>query len=209
MNALQPREIARDARRKAILDIARDAFLADGFAATSMSAIAVKLGGSKGTLYNYFRSKEELFAAIMAEECEGQSMALTALGDGGSLETVLQRLGEGFLRFITRARSVAIYRLVAGECQRFPQLGVMFWENGPSLTLRAVTAYLAEQMQAGILRDDDPERAATQLLGLFKAQVHQAVLWNVRAPLTDAELTAHIQAAVQTFLHGYSKAEPT
>ena len=52
-----PRTLARDARRQAILDIARESFVTDGFAATSMSAIAVRLGGSKGTLYNYFRSK--------------------------------------------------------------------------------------------------------------------------------------------------------
>ncbi len=60
-----------DAKRRAIIDVARAAFLAEGYAATSMSEIAAKLGGSKGTLYNYFRSKEELFEAFMAETCQG------------------------------------------------------------------------------------------------------------------------------------------
>ena len=53
----------RDARRELILDVAQDVFLEEGFAAASMSTIAARLGGSKGTLYNYFRSKDELFAA--------------------------------------------------------------------------------------------------------------------------------------------------
>jgi TetR/AcrR family transcriptional repressor of mexJK operon len=53
----------RDKRREAILDVARSVFSEEGYAATSMSSIAARLGGSKGTLYNYFKSKEELFGA--------------------------------------------------------------------------------------------------------------------------------------------------
>ena len=48
------REERRDERRDGILDVGRDCFLVDGYAATSMSSIAARLGGSKGTLYNYF-----------------------------------------------------------------------------------------------------------------------------------------------------------
>ena len=59
----------RDQRREAILEVARAVFTEEGFAAASMSSIAARLGGSKGTLYNYFKSKEELFAAYVREEC--------------------------------------------------------------------------------------------------------------------------------------------
>ena len=52
-------------RRSAIMDCAEDIFLEEGFQAASMSAIAARLGGSKGTLYNYFESKEELYAAVI------------------------------------------------------------------------------------------------------------------------------------------------
>ena len=48
----------RDVRREGILDVARGVFLSEGYATASMSTIAAKLGGSKGTLYNYFKSKE-------------------------------------------------------------------------------------------------------------------------------------------------------
>ena len=54
-------------RRETILEIARDMFFTEGYAAVSMSAIAARLGGSKGTLYNYFASKEELFSAVMTQ----------------------------------------------------------------------------------------------------------------------------------------------
>ena len=47
-----------------------EAFLAEGYAETSMSSVAAKVGGSKATLYNYFKSKEELFAAFMIDTCQ-------------------------------------------------------------------------------------------------------------------------------------------
>ncbi len=60
----------RDEKREAILRIAYQAFLTDGYAATSMSEIARQVGGSKATLYNYFCSKEELFTAVVDEKCQ-------------------------------------------------------------------------------------------------------------------------------------------
>ena len=58
----------KDERRANIMAIAREAFLHDGYAATSMSQIAAKVGGSKATLYNYFASKKDLFFAIIDSE---------------------------------------------------------------------------------------------------------------------------------------------
>ena len=69
----------RDARRGAILDAAEKVFLEEGFAAASMSAIAARVGGSKGTLYNYFKSKEALFEAYVQRHCAWQQEAMFAL----------------------------------------------------------------------------------------------------------------------------------
>ena len=57
-----------DDRRAAMLEIARAAFLREGYAAASMAEIAAKIGGSKATLYSYFPSKKDLFAAVIEEE---------------------------------------------------------------------------------------------------------------------------------------------
>ena len=59
------REARRQSRREAILDVAAQSFLEHGYAGTTMSAIAATLGGSKGTLWSYFASKEVLFAAVI------------------------------------------------------------------------------------------------------------------------------------------------
>ncbi|MBK6413847.1 MAG: helix-turn-helix transcriptional regulator [Sphingopyxis sp.] len=63
--------VKTDARRNAILAAATDIFREVGYARASMAMISARLGGSKGTLYGYFKSKEELFGAAMMEVMEG------------------------------------------------------------------------------------------------------------------------------------------
>ena len=58
-------------RRQAIIDVALQVFREVGFERASMALISRRLGGSKGTLYGYFRSKEELFETTMKVACEG------------------------------------------------------------------------------------------------------------------------------------------
>jgi AcrR family transcriptional regulator len=59
------RQLNKARKREAIVQVATRAFLENGYAATSMSAIADELGGSKATLWAHFSSKEELFAAVI------------------------------------------------------------------------------------------------------------------------------------------------
>src|SRR6476661_6012028 len=61
------------AKRAQIIDGARRVFLAQGFDAASMGAIAREASVSKGTLYVYFKSKEELFETIVEEQCRQQA----------------------------------------------------------------------------------------------------------------------------------------
>ena len=202
------RERARDVRRKAILDIARDTFMAEGYAATSMSGIATKLGGSKGTLYNYFRSKDELFEAMMREECAAEFLAMTSLALEGEIDVVLRSLGGAFVRFILSSKAVGIHRIVAAETGRFPELGRMFYEEGPRRTLTVVSGFLAARMEEARLRRADPQLAAQHLIALLKSGVHQMFLWGIAPPMDDAEVDQHVASAVETFLHGYATPQP-
>src|SRR6201989_2734894 len=96
----------RDQRREAIMEVAREVFVEEGYAAASMSTIAARLGGSKGTLYNYFKSKEELFEAYIRETCGrmgGPVFELPDPSDGADLAEVERTLidfGVRFLQFL-------------------------------------------------------------------------------------------------------------
>src|SRR5277367_7024436 len=83
-----------NAKRHQIVDGARAVFLSQGFDAASMNDIARAAGVSKGTLYVYFRHKEQLFEAIVDQECEGQAEGIFDLDPNDhDVEAVLTRLG--------------------------------------------------------------------------------------------------------------------
>ena len=72
----EPREDS--AKRRQIIEGRARVFLAQGFDAASMGEIARAAGVSKGTLYVYFKSKEELFEAIVEEQCRAQAEQIFA-----------------------------------------------------------------------------------------------------------------------------------
>ena len=198
-----PRAISRDTRRKAILDIARDMFLTSGYAATSMSAVATKLGGSKGTLYNYFASKEELFSAMIAEECEAEFLAMTDFQPTQGVEETLRRFGVRFLRYLLSETALGFHRLLSAETVRFPELGELYYASGPQRTVERLSGYLSERMSVGELRTADPEVMAAFLTGLLKSSLHHRRVWRLDAPLSTRALEAHVAQAVEVFLHGF------
>ncbi len=200
--AYTPRAGSRDDRRQAILRIARDAFMRQGYAATSMSAIAARLGGSKGTLYNYFPSKEELFGAVVADECDAEFLAMTDFQPAESLEASLHRFGVGFLRFALSETALGFQRLLSAEAERFPELGRLFYAAGPERTHARVAELLRRAMDSGVLRRADPQLGASFLIGLLKAGIHQRRLWNVGLESDAAGVEAHVDAAVALFLDG-------
>ena len=198
------RAASRDSRRKAILDIARDTFLDQGFAATSMSQVAARLGGSKGTLYNYFASKEELFSAMLHEECEAEFLEMTEFQPLDGMEETLRRFGVRFLRYLLSDKALRFHRLLSAEAARFPELGRMFYAAGPARTAEWLSAFLKDCMNGGRLRTADSETAAAFLMGLLKSSLHHRRVWNVEAPISPKALEAHVAQAVEVFLHGFA-----
>src|SRR5438093_13509790 len=99
----QARPQEETAKCRQIIDGARAVFLAQGFDAASMGEIARRAGVSKGTLYVYFDSKEELFAVIAHEQCHVQAEQVFSLDHGDhDVEGVLTRLGTNFVKFLCR-----------------------------------------------------------------------------------------------------------
>ena len=199
------REERRDERRDGILDVARDCFLADGYAATSMSSIAARLGGSKGTLYNYFKSKEELFEAVMQRQCGALAETLFDVDhDGDDMRERLQHFAGKFLTLLLTPESLGIHRVVVGETGRFPELGRMFYEMGPKVILTKIAGYLSDLMDQGVLRRADPFVAAQQFKDLTISGVLQPRTWGViTGDMTDAEIENQVNNAVDTFLRAY------
>ncbi len=192
----------RDDRREAILAIALKVFMEEGYAAASMSTIAARVGGSKGTLYNYFRSKAELFVAVIQHQCEIQQSQMNDV-DEEDLRAYLCQLAGRFARLMLTEEVLTIHRIVVAEATRFPEIGQALYEAGPKRGKARLVAYLRQAIAEGRMKPADPERAAEQAMELSLAGMYRRRLWNVGPPPTDAEIDANIEAGVATFMAAY------
>jgi len=190
-------------RRQAILDVAKELFQAQGYAATSMSEIALRLGGSKGTLYNYFRSKEELFAAFMVDMCQAGSNrvfdTIETPTTGNVIETLVD-LGVNFVTFLFLPDTMTIHRLVVAESGRFPELGRIFYETGPKRGTENLTQFFSDLMDSGRLPRQDPAEAARWYKELLLAGIYNLRLWGIITDPTPAEIRTHVEKSVAVFL---------
>jgi len=176
------REQSKAKRRAAIVAIATRSFLRNGYEGTAMSAIAKEMGGSKGTLWSYFASKEELFAAVLDSAAAAlQSFMHTALDTSQDITIVLTRFCETFLERISRPEAIAFQRLVVSQVDRFPAIGRIFYDHAPAINHAMVANFLGKQMAAGVIRADDPNEAARMLLDLCTAGYHDRVFYGVEA----------------------------
>ena len=183
-------------------------FLAQGYAATSMSEIAGRLGGSKGTLYNYFPSKEALFAAFMTDACADPANAVFANLPpiGADLRAALIELGEGLLNFLSREPTLSIHRLVVAEAGRFPELGRVFYETGPRRGEERIAVYLGAAMGAGQLRPGDARDAGRWFRDLILSDIYTRRLWGVADDCGPGAIRAHCARAVEIFLTAFGPA---
>jgi AcrR family transcriptional regulator len=194
----------RDLRRDAILEVARAVFAEEGYADASMSTIAARLGGSKGTLYNYFKSKEELFAAYIRDQCARFAEGLFETDDGApDFASQLSALGERFLSHLLSDWAVRTYQLVVAEARRNPDLAMVFYEAGPMEGLRRLTARLEEARARGAIVADDCGVAAEQFMVLCRGHLHFRYALNLIERPSEAEIKATVEEAVRTFMARY------
>ena len=129
-----------------------------------MQMIAEAAGASKETLYRHFESKEFLFAEIVSRKARLISGPDGAIARGGSPEVVLSALGTSLLlTTVCTGQGAFLFRTVVGEAARSPELGDLFYDRGPGLTVERLTQYLADATKRGELHCDDPAVAARLL----------------------------------------------
>jgi len=200
---IRPR-LDRDARREAILDVAGDVFLEEGFAAASMSAIATRLGGSKGTLYNYYRSKEDLFEAYVCRHCIWlQEELFDFLVEGSEVRAALTAFGVTLLSHVLSDFNLRNFRVITAEAERAQGIGKTFYEAGPLSGVKRLAIYLAGAAREGRLRMEDPLVAAHQFVGLCQNRMFKARMCGVMDEPTPEEIEQEVAAAVHTFMAAF------
>lgn len=191
-------------KRRQIVEGARQMFLSRGFDAASMADIARAAGVSKGTLYVYFKDKDELFAAMVRGECAMQAEGVFNFNhDDHDVEAVLLRHGKTFVTTFANPARMSSMRTVIAVAERMPDLGRKVYESGPAIGVAKVTAYLEAQVEAGVLAIDDCEVAAAQFIESCHATMFKPVLFNFGPPPTPERIDHVVGMAVRMFLAAY------
>jgi TetR/AcrR family transcriptional repressor of mexJK operon len=194
-------------KAESILAAAQRAFLAGGFGAVSMDAIAREAGASKATLYAYFSSKEELFGAVVARESERYAQGFSAGElDPGDVEASLTAIADRFLRLLLAPDVIAINRIIIGEVARFPVLAEIFWQAGPERVRIQLEGFFRRAAEAGTLDIADTRLAAGQFASLVRGEIHLQHLLGLGK--ADAKtLSTASRNAVATFLRAFGKVQ--
>jgi AcrR family transcriptional regulator len=195
--------VKTDEKRQEIVAVARQVFREKGYAAASMAEISARLGGSKGTLYGYFTSKEELFAAVMLEMSQRSADSiLSELEQATDMKAVLPTVMHKLIVVLCSQELVDFRRMVIAEAGR-SQLGKLVYEQGPRRYLQKFADLFAAQMRLGHFRDVDPLRASAHMVSLCMGEPVQLVLEGVIDRPSDEEIATAAQAAADVFLRAY------
>ena len=176
-------------------------FLRDGYAGASVDVIAREAGVSKATLYSHFRSKEDLFGAIICQQCSRFVVeAQTADVMTADPALVLRNLGQSFLENLLTPHMLALYRVVAAEAHRFPALGRTVQESGPGPAKASLAGYFRDLTRQGRLRVKQPEIAADQFFGALLGGIHIRQILAVEKPPSRGMIESWVEYAVSAFL---------
>ncbi len=192
-------------RRQAIIEVAMTVFREVGFERASMDVISRRLGGSKGTLYGYFQSKEELYETAMraAVGAPGDQIMDLLDPERDDLRDVLERFTEAYLDFILGKEVLALTRTaVSGGASS--SLGPHLYEQGPARALAMFVKFFTEQINRGRLRPTSALAISLHFKGLIESGFLESSLYGATPSLDKA---AAIPSAVDAFLRAYA-AEP-
>lgn len=173
----------RQARPHEIATAALAAFAESGYAATTMADIAERADITKGTIYLYFKNKEDLFNALVREHIADKLAAQIAqIGeDDVDVLTAVQNYVEMLCDMVLTDEAFALGRIITAEARNFPVLA-QFWHTEVVEPLLArIRALMQRGAQQGIIGTVEPEAAAMLCL----APAMQALVWRSSFPGDD------------------------
>jgi len=191
-------------KQRAALDAAAHLFMARGYAATSMDAVAKEAGISKATLYAHFASKDALFAEIIAERCRMLEVNTGTISHEIPVEEAVRRIGGFWLRFMITPGALSVHRIVMAEGWRFPDLVNAFYRAGPARVKAWLAQWVAEEQRLGRLRNDVPaQEAAWHMASLMRGEVFMRFALGVQPPPREDEIEHAVESATRAFLRSY------
>jgi AcrR family transcriptional regulator len=170
------RQRRKEARPAEIMAAALELFVERGFAATKLDDVAARAGVSKGTLYLYFVSKEELFKAVIQQGIlpvleQGEEMLAQHTGDTASL---LRDMITRWWELVGNTKLAGIPKLIVSEAGNFPEVARYFHDN----VSRSVDKLLGKVLRAGIEKGEFRSIDIESTIDVITAPVLMRAIWE-------------------------------
>jgi len=181
----------REWHRRFILEHAMTEFARTGYSGTTMEAIAEAAGVSKGTLYNYFASKQELFFSLIDLGMEDLGTVMkVAMESDGSIQEKTRTLVARFLEVFEKGRD--IHKIVMTEGERIIMASHKDLSRMMREQIMAFVQLLADFVKMGqaegVFRPCDPLKAAFIILNIITAETKYTLFTGHSGPVTpDAD----------------------
>ncbi len=163
----QPKRARRkDARPGELLDAALDLFVEKGFAATRSEEVAARAGVSKGTLFLYFPTKQDLFKAVVHENLATRFVAWNAEYEtfAGTTAEMLRYCLDSWWQHVGTTKASGISKLILTEAHNFPDVAAYYQAEVTAPAATLIRRILQRGIDSGEFRPVDPEYAVFSIM---------------------------------------------
>lgn len=186
-------------RREEIVDAAIQVFDRKGFVGATVADIASGAGISKGTIYLYFESKEQIFTAILNERSFVPILADLVV-ENQPLEVVLRNIAESFLRYMET--HLSLVRIAMSDSARFPEHARQVYQESVLKGNLILADFLEKRSEAGLIRPlENPFLTARAFMGMVMFHVLTQEILSGK-DITPIEQKTWITEIIRVFLDG-------
>lgn len=188
----------KEDRPKEITEAALQAFAEKGYAATRVEEVAKRAGVSKGLMYLYFKTKEELFKAVVKSVVVRRVDQLIGSIESTDLssEDFIRGPLSSFLKQVPGSPVAIVIRLLISEGPRHPDLVDYYYDNVVSKGLAAITGFV----ERGIERGEFRKSLVTELPQLFLAPVMLSIIWSIIFKTRELDTDKLIETQIDMLL---------
>lgn len=189
--------------RQIIYEAARHEFADNGFASTSVEAVARRAGVSTKTLYRLIPNKAALFEGMVSDRLDTfVSEVNLHAADHTDIQEALSAALMACADLALDKEVIALQRMILQEAGKFPEVAGMFYANAIHRTTIALADWLRTQQRRGLIALEDVEEAAGMLLGMVASAPRRAAMFGGVPLPSRPQIEARVRSCAALFLRG-------
>jgi len=163
----------KEARPAEIVQAAYQVFSEKGFAAAKLDDIAAEAGVSKGALYLYFETKQDIFEAVIREAVAPNIGAVETMADAfpGRFDQLVRMVIPRVAELASASRIGGVLKMVIAESGNFPEIARIWHDAVVARGLGLLTRLVERAQKRGEVRPGDPRNHAVSIMSPILAAV--------------------------------------